>query len=120
MGVRTCLIEKWPSRHTERGLKMKIWKVHALMGTSDEYSKVQVEGLEDWFREFEERFAKDFSYIRLKFGEPKFAGTEKLKEHFYPESISEWQTEADSKLIEIMGAINHWSTEVKESENDSH
>jgi hypothetical protein len=93
---------------------MKIWKVHALMGTSDEYSKVQAEGLEDWFREFEKRFAKDFSYIRLKFGKPKLAGREDVEELAYPEHVQEWQAEADSKLEEIMRGVNQWSTEIKE------
>jgi hypothetical protein len=103
MGVLTCLIEKWPTAYRERSLKMKIWKVPVLIGTSDEYSQVQADGLEDWFREFEERFAHDFSYIRLKFGKPVYIERAKLNAtEDYPNDVQEWQAEADSELKKII------------------
>jgi len=80
---------------------MKIWNVPVVIGTSDEYSKIQTHDLRDWFEEFEKRFARDFSYIRLKFGEPKFAGRVPVEEKPYPEFVKEWQEEADSELEKL-------------------
>lgn len=82
---------------------MKIWKATLLIGTSNEYSEVQALNLADWFREFEERFKQDFSYIRLKIGEPEFSGTIEIEEQAYPEFIfvKEWQEEADSQLEKL-------------------
>lgn len=79
---------------------MKVWKATLLIGTSNEYSQVQINGLKEWFEEFEKRFQDDFSYIRLKIGKPKFAGmmNPSLDESAYPEQVKDWQKEADSML----------------------
>lgn len=82
---------------------MKVWKADLLIGTSNEYSQVQIDGLRDWFEEFEKRFKDDFSYIRLKIGTPKFAGREVVEEKDYPEFVKEWQDEADSLLEKLVG-----------------